>query len=83
VSYPRPKPRQVFVDPHDEEALAAADAGVVEQLKRTMESNPTRVVRSLVKEEIRNLSIGAISAYVRKRSEQIAELNDELPEFMR
>lgn len=85
--HPQEKPRtrdrfQIFNDKLDDAAVDAAVQGAIEQLKRAMESNPNRLIKTLVKEEVRNIAIGAISSYVKKRSEQIAELNDELPSHL-
>lgn len=87
MNYPRQKPKtrdrwQLFNDKLDEAALDAAVAEAVVQIKRTMESNMDRLVKTLVRDEVRNIAIGVIAGYTKKRSEQLRELNDDLPEFM-
>lgn len=90
MNYPREKPKkrdrwQLFNDKLDETAIDAATAETIVQMKRAMESNPNRLLKTLVKEEVRNIAIGALSGYVKKRAEQaeaVKRLNDGLPEIM-
>lgn len=56
----------------DAETLAAATQEAIVQLKRTMEANPVRTVKSLTRREIENVASGAVGAWIKKRSEQHA-----------
>lgn len=75
---PRPLTEQ---DKFQQAATAAAKDGVIAQLKRFIESNRDRAIRTLVDKELECIAIGAISAWCLKRAEQEKaerELNDSV-----
>jgi len=67
--YYKPKP-PTEQDKFQQEATKAAADAVVVQLKRFIESNRERTIRSLLPIELECVAIGAISAWVLKRAEQ-------------
>lgn len=75
---PRPLTEQ---DKFQQAATTAAKDGVVAQLKRFIETNRDRAIRSLNDKELECVALGAINAWCLKRAEQeIAEreLNDSV-----
>jgi hypothetical protein len=52
------------------EATRAAGDGVIEQVKRILAVNPARTLKSLVRAEVDNIAIGAITGWIAKRDEQ-------------
>lgn len=69
--YYKPKP-PTEQDKFQQEATKAAADAVVVQLKRFIETNRNRPIRTLLPVELECIAIGAISAWVLKRAEQEA-----------
>lgn len=71
------KPPVSFSDEQQRSCVQSAAAGVVEQLKRAVVSNPDRMIRQLVPIEAENIASAAIAGWVKKRAE-IAEAGGDL-----
>lgn len=74
---PRPPRKPTRDDALDKEALDHAARGVVEQLRRAYAGRPGRQIGQLVREEIQNIAIAAVSYWIVKRCEQYARLEAE------
>lgn len=71
VAKPTPLREPSSDDLLDKEAFDHAARGVVEQLRRAYAGRPGRQIGQLVREEIQNIAVAAVSYWIVKRCEQV------------